>query len=295
MENRKKDAGTLTIIGLGPMGHAMAAAYLNKGYKVTVWNRTPSKAAALVAQGAVLAQDITEAVKANELLIISLTEYANMYSVLEPAKAALKGKTIVNMGSDSPGTVAAAADWAASLGASLLSGGIMVPPPYIGNEGPEIYTFYSGSKATFDRFQPVLSVMTATDFRGEDPRLAMLYYQALLDYLYTSAAGLLHAIAMIQSAGIKAATFEPYLTKALEFMPALIAQSGTIRDADEGTYKGEENNMLMLRAGVNHVLKASKETGINTTLPETIYSLYNATIEKGFEKANINSLIEVLR
>ncbi|MET3877319.1 NAD(P)-binding domain-containing protein [Chitinophaga sp. OAE865] len=295
MENKQNNAGALTVIGLGPMGQAMAAAYLSKGYKVTVWNRTSSKAAHLVEQGAILAPDITAAVEASELLIMSLTEYANMYTVLEPAKTALKGKTIVNMGSDSPGTVAAAANWLEHLGASFLSGGIMVPPLYIGKEGPEIYTLYSGKKEVFDRHQPVLSVMTATDFRGEDPRLAMMYYQALLDYMYISAAGILHAIAMVQSAGIRAATFEPYLNKFMQFMPVLIAESSTFRETDEGTYGGDDNNMHMLKASVEHTLKASREAGINTSLPEIIYSLYSATVDQGFEKAGINSLIEVLR
>lgn len=49
-----------------------------------------------------------------------------------------------------------------------------------------------------------------TDINEFPPNLAMLYYQALLDYMYISAAGILHAIAMVQSAGISAATFEPY-------------------------------------------------------------------------------------
>ncbi|MCW3467835.1 NAD(P)-dependent oxidoreductase [Chitinophaga nivalis] len=295
MENKAKDAGALTVIGLGPMGRAMAAAYLHKGYQVTVWNRTPEKAAQLIEKGVVLAPDITAAVKANELLIISLTEYATMYSVLEPAKAELKGKTIVNMSSDSPGTVAAAADWAANLGAYFLSGGIMVPPPYIGQEGPEIYTFYSGKKTIFDRYQAVLSVMTATDFRGEDPRLAMLYYQGLLDYMYASVAGLLHAIALMQSAGITAAAFEPYLHNFMQFMPVLLAESATSRETDERTYSGAENNMVMLRAGTEHVLKASREAGINTTLPEMIFNLSDAAVAQGFGKSGINSLIEVLR
>ncbi|NSL90210.1 NAD(P)-dependent oxidoreductase [Chitinophaga sp. Mgbs1] len=292
MENRQK---ALTVIGLGPMGFAMAAVYLSKGYKVTVWNRTASKAAPLIAQGAVQAPHITDAVKSSELLIISLTEYAGMYTVLEPAAAVLSGKTIVNMSSDSPGAVAEAAAWAEGLGASFLSGGIMVPPPYIGKEGPEIYTFYSGKREVFDRWQADLAIMTATDFRGEDPRLAMIYYQALLDYMYTAVAGILHAIALVQSAGIKAATFEPYLNNLLQFMPVLVAESATIREADDGIYNGTGNNMQMLRAGVRHVLHASREAGINTSLPETIFSLYDAVVSKGLPNAGINSLIEVLR
>ncbi|CAL9657731.1 hypothetical protein SUDANB176_06864 [Streptomyces sp. enrichment culture] len=49
---------SVTVIGLGPTGQAMAGAFLDRGYDVTVWNRTASRADALVARGAVLAPDV---------------------------------------------------------------------------------------------------------------------------------------------------------------------------------------------------------------------------------------------
>ena len=42
----------VTLIGLGPMGQAMVRTLLAAGHPVTVWNRTPSRADALVAEGA---------------------------------------------------------------------------------------------------------------------------------------------------------------------------------------------------------------------------------------------------
>ncbi|MGV7904205.1 NAD(P)-binding domain-containing protein, partial [Mycobacterium kansasii] len=43
---------TVTILGLGAMGRAIAAAFVDAGHRVTVWNRTPGKADRLVARGA---------------------------------------------------------------------------------------------------------------------------------------------------------------------------------------------------------------------------------------------------
>lgn len=34
----------VTVLGLGPMGRALASAFLNARQPVTVWNRTPGKA-----------------------------------------------------------------------------------------------------------------------------------------------------------------------------------------------------------------------------------------------------------
>jgi 3-hydroxyisobutyrate dehydrogenase-like beta-hydroxyacid dehydrogenase len=47
------------FIGLGNMGHAMASSLLKAGFALTVYNRTASKAEALVAKGAQLAHQPT--------------------------------------------------------------------------------------------------------------------------------------------------------------------------------------------------------------------------------------------
>ncbi|MEU2112284.1 NAD(P)-binding domain-containing protein [Streptomyces sp. NPDC019507] len=46
-------AAPVTVLGLGVMGSALAAAVLGAGHHVTVWNRSPAKAGPLVARGAV--------------------------------------------------------------------------------------------------------------------------------------------------------------------------------------------------------------------------------------------------
>ncbi|RSS80895.1 NAD(P)-dependent oxidoreductase, partial [Streptomyces sp. WAC02707] len=46
---------SVTVLGLGPMGRALAGAFLAAGVRTTVWNRTPGREADLVERGAVLA------------------------------------------------------------------------------------------------------------------------------------------------------------------------------------------------------------------------------------------------
>ena len=53
----------ITILGTGLLGSAFARALRRTGEEVRVWNRTPEKAAALVADGAVAVQDPAEAVR----------------------------------------------------------------------------------------------------------------------------------------------------------------------------------------------------------------------------------------
>ena len=49
------------FIGLGNMGHGMATNLLKAGHQITVYNRSPGKAEALVQQGAIAARNVAEA------------------------------------------------------------------------------------------------------------------------------------------------------------------------------------------------------------------------------------------
>ena len=93
----ENSATPLTMIGLGPMGRAMVRRFLAAGHPTTVWNRTAARADDLVAEGAVRVATVADAVAANRLVLVSLTDYAAMYDVLEPAERELAGRVIVNL------------------------------------------------------------------------------------------------------------------------------------------------------------------------------------------------------
>src|ERR1700687_5114209 len=56
------------LIGLGNMGSGMAATLLKGGHELTVYNRTPSKAQALVAQGARYAAQVADACQGDAVI-----------------------------------------------------------------------------------------------------------------------------------------------------------------------------------------------------------------------------------
>jgi hypothetical protein len=56
------------IIGLGRMGAGMAANLLHGGHEVVVYNRTPAKAEALIAQGAKAVADVSDACRGDAVV-----------------------------------------------------------------------------------------------------------------------------------------------------------------------------------------------------------------------------------
>src|SRR5688572_14394056 len=68
------------LIGLGLMGHGMAESLLRGGHELTVYNRTASKADALVAKGARLAKTPADACR-GDVVITLLSDDAALEEV----------------------------------------------------------------------------------------------------------------------------------------------------------------------------------------------------------------------
>src|SRR5689334_18512985 len=70
------------FIGLGRMGAGMAANLLKAGHHVTVYNRTPTKTAELVAQGAKAATSVAEACQGKAAVLTMLADDQAVESVV---------------------------------------------------------------------------------------------------------------------------------------------------------------------------------------------------------------------
>ncbi|MGA5068972.1 NAD(P)-dependent oxidoreductase [Streptomyces exfoliatus] len=282
----------VTVIGLGPMGQAMAGAFLDRGYDVTVWNRTASRADDLVARGAVLAPDVKEALASHELVILSLTDYDAMYAVLEPAAAALTGRTLVNLSSDTPEKARDAARWAAEQGAVQLTGGVTVPPSGIGQA--ESSTFYSGPRDVFDRHRPALEVITGrTDHRGEDPGLAALMYQIGMVMFWTSMLSYWQAIALADANGLTAADILPHAVETANSLPGFF--SFYAERIDAGRHVGDVDRLAMGMASVEHVLHTNADAGVDTTLPAAVVELARRGMDAGHAADSFSSLVGLMK
>ncbi|MFE0046103.1 NAD(P)-dependent oxidoreductase [Streptomyces albireticuli] len=280
---------SVTVIGLGPMGRAMAGVLLDSGRRVTVWNRTAAKADELVARGAERAATVEEALAANELVILSLTDYDALYAILGPATGSLAGRVLVNLSSDTPARAREAAEWAARHGAVHLTGGVQVPPSGIGK--PESSTFYSGPEDAFEAHRPTLEILTGTDYRGADPGLAALFYQLQMDIFWTTMASYVHAVAVARRNGITAEEFLPYASSTAASVPGFLAFYTPRIDA--GRYDGDVDNLAMGAASVEHIVHTTEDAGVDTTLPATVLGLMRRAVEQGRAGESFTSLVEM--
>lgn len=284
----------VTLLGLGPMGVALAETLLKRGHPLTVWNRSPQKADGLVARGARRARTVAEAVAASPVTLVCLSGYEAMYEVLEPAAEALRGRCLVHLSSGTPSEARAAVMWSGERGVRYLDGAVMVPPPMVGEPGAVF--LYSGSREVFEEHLELLAGLGDPRYLGEDPGLAVLYNTALLDMMYTTLNGWLHATALVGSAGVRAQEFAELALG--WFMPAVVDYAVLARqapDLDAGIYPGTLNTLEMNLNALDHIARTSREQGIDLDHPRLMKEIAERAVAEGHGGRNYLAVYELFK
>lgn len=155
----------LGFLGLGQMGMPMAARLLAAGHSLTVWNRTPEKAAALVAAGARQAESPADAARDAEALVSMLADPAALEAVLAGGAAAAlaPGATWIEMSTVGPQAVH-------ELASRLPAGVALLDAPVLGSVPQAIdgtlKIFVGGMRAEFERWGAVLTMLGAPVYVG---------------------------------------------------------------------------------------------------------------------------------
>ncbi|MCX5306193.1 MULTISPECIES: NAD(P)-dependent oxidoreductase [unclassified Streptomyces] len=254
---------SLTLLGLGDMGTALARTWLAAGHSLTVWNRTAAKAGALASEGASVAATAADAVAASPLVVVCLLDDASVGAALDGID--LTGKDLVNLTTGTPGEARARAAWAEARGARYLDGGIMATPTMIGVPEAGGYVFHSGSRALFEAHRAFLEVPAGARFVGEDPGHAALHDVALLSAMWGMFAGISHAYALIADEDVAPKDLAPLLSEwlgAMGFFAGNAAERLTSGDFTSGVV----SSLAMQVVGSGTMLRTTEEQGVSTEL-----------------------------
>ena len=111
----------VALLGTGIMGTAMARNLLKDGHRLTVWNRTRSRAEPLRADGATVAGSPAEAVEGAEVVITMLNDGEAVLAAMTDAEPALRqGQIWAQMSTVGVSAVRRLADFAAGRGVTFV-------------------------------------------------------------------------------------------------------------------------------------------------------------------------------
>ncbi|WP_328711795.1 NAD(P)-dependent oxidoreductase [Nocardia salmonicida] len=277
---------SVTVIGLGLMGQALAGAFLAAGHPTTVWNRTPAKADRLVAEGARLAPTIGDALRAGSITIICVSDYPAVRELFDTTEVG--DTTLLNLTSGDSAQARETARWFARRGAHYLDGAIMAIPQAIGT--PDAVILHSGPQADFDTHQSTLEALGTVTYLGADHGLASLYDVAGLTMMWSVLNAWLQGTAMLRTAGVDAATFAPFA----QMMAAGVATwlPGYAEQIDNGSYPAEVAALETDARTMAHLIEECEALGVNAELPKLIKAIADRSIAAGHGAEQYPVLIE---
>ncbi|WP_410657481.1 NAD(P)-dependent oxidoreductase [Amycolatopsis sp. lyj-112] len=264
---------SVTVLGLGPMGHALAAAFAAADLPTTVWNRTPGRESGL---DAAVAGSPAEAIAASPLVIVCVRDHPAARSILDTDT--LKGRTLVNFSGGSPQQARAMAGWAAEHGIDYLDGVIVATPEAIG--GPEAALFYSGPSDAYDIHRPALAALGENaHYLGEDPGRAAAFDAALQDMLWTSMSGVAHMFALAGAENIDATDIAGHAKAMLGFFPDMIdLLAGQIT---AGHFPGDVGTLDATAGVMDNILSAVRANGLDNGVLSSARTEVQRAIDAG--------------
>lgn len=194
------------FIGLGIMGSPMAANLARAGFGLTVYNRTPAKAAPLAKLGARVA-DTPAAVADADTVVLMLTGPDAIDAVLAGPGGLLSrdlgGKRIVNMSTVPPA-------YAKALGQRLAArGALPIDAPVSGSKAPAeagtLLVLAGGEDAAIDAAEPLFTAMGKAVVRCGPVGAGSAMKMSVNLLLSTMMAGLAEAMNLGERNGLDAA------------------------------------------------------------------------------------------
>lgn len=283
-----------TVIGLGSMGSTLARLLLQNGYRVTVWNRTAAKAAPLVAQGAVLAPNVAQAIAASPIIVVCVYDYAAAREILadQNVSAALSGRLIIQLTTGSPEDARVSERWAHDHGAEYLDGAIQAAPGQMAR--PDTTLLISGAETAFRRGEALLAIFGG-NIKYLDVRIsaAAAMDLATLSYVYGAVIGFFHGARICEVEGFRVDTYGKIVAEiAPSFGEFLRHEGGVIQS---GNFAVSESPLSISVEATERLAQTARATGINSEFPTFVASFFKRAHAAGYGGEEAAALIKVLR
>jgi 3-hydroxyisobutyrate dehydrogenase len=193
---------SLGFIGLGVMGAGMAARLVDAGHSVRVYNRTPEKAAPLVAAGARAARTAAEAAEGVEALVVSLADEPAVEEVLfgDAIQGLAAGTHVIDTSTVTPAFARAAGRRLGELGVRRVEACVL-GNPFQARSG-ELRVMTAGERQDVEAVRDVLEAV-GREVRYFGPAGAAATMKLVLNMLIgAEIAAMAEAVALAESGGL---------------------------------------------------------------------------------------------
>lgn len=283
---------SVSVIGLGLMGAALAEALLNAGHEVTVWNRSAGKAEPLTARGAGAAASASEAVAASEVTIICVSDHAATMEILGTVGAGdpADGRLLVQLGTMSADDSRELARWAEQRGSAYLEGSIFGLPTDI--TGGSAMIVYSGPREAFDACEALLRALGDANFLSAEVGAAVSFDKVYYAFVYGMFHSFIQGAAMAHAKGFSIGAYTGTVLARLPGLPGKLEGIGEMIAARN--HEIVECRLDVHAAAYADTLAMCRETGVDDALPAAVMRNFERSIAAGRGGDELSAIFETL-
>lgn len=270
------------FIGLGAMGEPMAANLAAAGYKLRVYNRTASKADALVAAGATRVERPGDTAPAGGVAITMVADDAALEHVTLGADGLGHrlgaGGIHISMSTVAPATTRRLAGHHASLGSTYIAAPVFGRPDAA--KARRLWILASGPAAAKTAIRPLLDAMGQAVFDfGEDPGAANVAKLVGNFLIAANLEAMSEAFAMAEKQGVERAAVADMLAKTLFACPIYQGYGKAIA---EKRFTPVGFRMPLGLKDVELALRTAAEVTMGLPIASLVRDRFLASMAKGF-------------
>jgi 3-hydroxyisobutyrate dehydrogenase len=282
---------TITLLGTGLLGRAIAERLQSVGHTVTVYNRTTAKALPLQSCGITVVTRPEEAIAQADCVVLMLADAAAIRAVLltPTSLAVLRSKTVIQMGT-------IAQDESLALQAEIERvGGSYCEAPVLGSvaeaQAGTLLVMVGGTEGQFVQWGPLFRSL------GREPRLigpagkAASLKLALNQLIVAEISAFALSLGLVQRAGVPVETFMAILRESALFAPAFEKKLPRFLTRD---YQHPNFSTRHLLKDAELFLREASGYALTTSSLEGIRPLLERSIEQGLGDSDYSAIFEVI-
>ena len=278
------------FIGLGRMGHHVAANLLKAGHQVTLWNRSQAPVQALIAKGAAAANSPEEAVQGDAVFsMLSNDQVMREMGLAGPLlEKAAKGLIHVNLATIS---VAFAKELSAAhhkAGLSYISAPVFGRPEMA--ESAQLVLVAGGDAEALRTMQPMFDKIGARTVAMDAPEKANLFKIAGNFMIASELESIGEAFALLRKGGVDPSLFHDVLSGRL-FTGAVFKSYGTM--ILNRTYEPAGFALTLGLKDVNLARSAAEGLGVGMPTAELLKKHYDEAVAWGWQDRDWAAIGEV--
>lgn len=274
------------------MGSALAKTLLKSNYKVSLWNRTLSKAKELNHKEANICLSPKEAIENSELIIVCLLNYKVWRSIIDSqlTNIDLNGKTIIQLTTGSIEEVLEHSEWVKKYHGNLLEGAILCLPSQIGTKDSSIIV--SGNKKVITDYEHVITNLSPVYANlGSSLITPTVLSRAMISGILGSLVGMMNGVALCQKANISLDDFKNiYFSR-----NSIIEEEGKriIEAIKSENTIDTEASISAWGHGQEALLSVSKSLHSNLDFQLALNNLFKQAIKLGLKDHDLSAMVKV--